>query len=196
MELKKVLVDGLQVETTEAGAHAITKLLNDLQTSSARITDLQKAHETALAAKDAIIATKDKEMAAKDAALDAAKAKIVSDAELDKRVIARATLVNTAKAIAKDVKIEGLSDAAIRKAVVAAVLGDDVVKDKTETYIDARFDILVEEAAKKNGNDGGDQHVDSFRQIRQDSVVGLTDADKARIAAETAQRDAWKQKVA
>lgn len=192
MELKKVLVDGLQVETTDAGAHAITKLLKDLETSAANIAQLTKAHETALAAKDAVIASKDKELATKDAALEDAKKKIVSDADLDKRVQARADLVNTAKAIAKDVKIEGLSDAAIRKAVVAAVLGDAAVKDKTETYIDARFDILVEDAAKA-ANDGGtgNDNNDAFRNVRRDAAV-VTDVDKVRLEAEKRERDAWK----
>lgn len=192
MELRKVLVDGLQVETTEAGAHAITKLTKDLQTSAASIADLNTTHAAAIAAKDAVIAAKDKELAAKDAALDAAKAKIVSDADLDKRVAARSALIDTARRIAKDVKTDGLSDADVRRATVAAVLGDELVKGKTETYIDARFEILVEDAEKAGGKD-----TDAFRDTRQQGFASVvTDADKVRMAIEAEERNAWKGKAA
>lgn len=139
--LRKILVDGLQVETTDAGAAAIEKLMNDKKAVEAKLADAETAHKTAIAAKDA-------ELAKKDAELDAEKAKVLSDADLDKRVQDRAALVTVAGAIAKDVKTDGLSDADIRKAVVAAKLGDDAVKDKTAAYIDARFDILAEDSAK------------------------------------------------
>lgn len=198
MDLKKILVDGLEVETTDAGARAINKLLGDLRSSAAKIDELNTAHATALAAKDAVIAAKDKELATKDAELDATKAKIISDADLDKRVQARADLVNTAKAIAKDVKTEGLSDAAIRKAVVVAVLGDGAVKDKAEAYIDARFEILAEEAAKNNndgGGGGGGNDNDAFRNVRRDASA-VADAEKARLDAEKREREAWKTKAA
>ena len=145
-QLRKVLVDGLQVETTDAGAAAIEKLTSDKSVLLKSIADAEAAHQAAIAAKDA-------EIAKKDAELDDVKAKVLSDADLDKRVQDRAALVNVAKAIAKDVKTEGLSDADIRKAVVADKLGADAIKDKASAYIDARFDILAEDAAKKPGTD-------------------------------------------
>lgn len=137
--LRKVLVDGLQVETTDAGAQAIEKLMKDLATSAARFTDAEKAHADAIKAKDA-------ELAKKDAEIDSLKAKVLDGAALDAAVQARGDLIAKAKAIAPDVKTDGQSDAAIRKAVVVAKLGD-VMKDKADAYIDARFDILAEDAA-------------------------------------------------
>lgn len=139
--LRKVMVDGLQVETTDAGAAAIDKLTKDKQAVETRLADAEKNHEKALATKDA-------ELAKKDAEIDDLKGKVLDDAALDARVQARSALVDTARKIAKDVKVEGLNDAAIRKAVVTAKLGDAAVKDKTDAYIDARFDILAEEAGK------------------------------------------------
>ncbi|WP_454686845.1 DUF2213 domain-containing protein [Agrobacterium leguminum] len=139
--LRKMLVDGLQVETTDAGAAAIEKLLGDKKALETRLDDAEKAHQAALAAKDA-------ELAKKDAAIDAEKAKVLSDADIDKRVQARADLITVAKSIAKDVKTEGLSDAAIRKAVVVAKFGDAAIAGKPDAYVDARFDLLVEDAAK------------------------------------------------
>jgi hypothetical protein len=144
--LRKVLVDGLQVETTDAGAAAIEKLTSDKAALSKSLADAEKAHADAIAAKDA-------ELAKKDAEIDDIKAKVLSDADLDKRVQDRAALITVAKTIAKDVKTDGLSDADIRKAVVSDKLGADAIKDKAQAYIDARFDILAEDAAKANDTD-------------------------------------------
>ncbi|RWE96458.1 DUF2213 domain-containing protein [Mesorhizobium sp.] len=147
-KLRTVLVDGLSVETTDQGAQAIEKLLKDLQSSAAKLADSETKHQTAIAAKDA-------DLAKAHAERDDAKAKVFDAAALDKLVQARADLISKAKAIAKDVKTEGLSDAAIRKAAVAARLGDAGIADKADAYIDARFDILVEDAVKDAG--GADQ---------------------------------------
>lgn len=165
--LRKVLVDGLQVETTDAGAQAIDKLQNALRDSAAKIEALTTEHAKALAAKDS-------DLAKAHAERDAEKAKVLSDADLDKRVTARADLIGKAKAVAKDVKTDGLSDAAIRKAAVTAALGDEAVKDKADAYIDARFDILVEDAAKARP--------DAFRQAVQSGVQPVNDANASAKA--------------
>lgn len=181
--LRTVVVDGLSVTTTDQGAQAISKLLKDLESSAAKLTALATDHATAIAAKD-------KDLAKKDAEVDGLKAKVLSDADLDKRVAARADLIGKAKAIAKDVKTDGLSDAAIRKAAVAAKLGDAAIADKTDAYIDARFDILVEDAVKDAG--GADQ----FRTV---VAGGLKAVDTAPAAtAHKAMTDhlsgAWQNK--
>lgn len=174
MTLKTVTVDGIPVEVTDQGATVIGTLQQRLADANTKFADAEKAHQTALAAKDA-------ELAKKDAEIDALKGKILSDADLDKRVQARADLITKAHAIAKDVKTEGLSDAAIRKAVVVAKLGDAAVADKSEAYIDARFDMLVEDASK-NG-------ADPFRTVVQQGLSQVSDADKVVT-------DAYSQMVA
>lgn len=162
MATKTVMVDGLQVETTDAGAQAIEKLTKDRDDARKALSDANVAHTAAIAAKDA-------ELAKKDAAIDAEKAKVVDAAALDKLVAARANLVTVAKVIAKDVKTDGLSDADIRKAVVVAKLGDAAVKDKAPAYIDARFEILAEDAVKAAGGS------DAFRN----TVIGGLQTDAA-----------------
>ncbi|PDT55045.1 MULTISPECIES: DUF2213 domain-containing protein [Sinorhizobium] len=185
MDLRKILVDGLTVETTDQGAQAITKLQKDLESSAAKFADAEKAHQVALAAKDA-------ELAKKDAEIDALKGRILSDAELDKRVQARADLVAKASVLAKDVKTEGLSDAAIRKAVVVAKLGDAAIADKSEAYIDARFDMLVEDASKGGG-------ADPFRIAVQQGLSQVSDASASATAHKAMVSDlesAWQTKGA
>lgn len=163
MTLKTVTVDGIPVEVTDQGATVITTLQSRLVDANTKFTDAEKAHQTALAAKDA-------DLAKKDAEIDALKAKVLSDADIDKKVQSRADLVTVAKAIAKDVKCDGLSDADIRKAVVIAKVGDAAIKDKPAAYIDARFDLLVEDAAKGAA--------DPFAAVVKDGLKPADGADK------------------
>lgn len=145
--MQRVAIDGLTIETTDQGAEALAKLQKQM-------TDAKAAHESAKATADAdhakAIAAKDAEIAKRDAEIDALKAKVLDGAALDKAVADRADLLAKAKAIAPDVKTDGLSDADIRKAVVTARLGD-AVNGKADAYIDARFDILAEDAEASGG---------------------------------------------
>ncbi|WP_138438584.1 DUF2213 domain-containing protein [Marinobacter alexandrii] len=143
--LRTVVVDGLSVSTTDQGAQAIEKLQNDVKAAQTAVADAKSESTKAVEAKDA-------EIAKKQAEIDDLKSKVLDDAALDKRVQERADLVGKAKTIAKDLKTTGVSDADIRKAAVVAKLGDEAVKDKPQAYIDARFDILVEDSAS-NPND-------------------------------------------
>lgn len=160
MTLKTVTVDGIPVEVTDQGAIVIATMQKRLDDANATSTKVLADHAAALA-------DKDKALAAKDAEIDGLKAKVLDAAALDKLVADRAGLISLAGAIAKDVKTTGLSDADIRKAVVSAKLGDAAVKDKPQAYIDARFDILAEDAGKT---------VDPFRKVVGDGIKPLGDA--------------------
>ncbi|MDE0922390.1 DUF2213 domain-containing protein [Aurantimonas coralicida] len=139
------------------------------------LADAENAHTVAVAAKD-------EEIAKAHAALDDAKAKILSDTDLDKRVQDRGDLVALAGAIAKDVKTTGVSDADIRKAVVVAKLGDAAVEGKSAAYVDARFDILAEDAKK-----GADPVAKALADGKPAPVT-----DNGQTAYEARLGDAWK----
>ena len=148
--------------------------------SAKTLQDAQDAHKVALDAKDA-------ELAKKDAEIDDLKGKVLSDAGIDKRVADRTKLIGDAAKVDGVVKTEGLSDAAIRKAVVTAKLGDDALKDKSDAYIEARFDALVEAADA----DKPDQFADAMKSgIVLDS--GMSEADKAYAEHLAEMSDAWK----
>lgn len=131
---QKVVVDGISYEMSDQGAQLVARL----QKQVADASEKEKDKEKEIAKKDAELATKD----AKIAELE--KAQITGDA-LDSAVAARGDLIDRAKRIAPKVETKGLSDAAIKKAVVVARVGD-AMKDKSEAYIDARFDMLADEA--------------------------------------------------
>ena len=137
--LKTVVVDGLSVSTTDQGALAITKLQAEVKDAQQATADAKKDMNGMKNENDAMIGKLQAE-------IDDLKGKAMDDAAIDKRVQDRAELIGKAKVIAKDLATTGLSDADIRKATVAAKLGDAAIKDKSEAYIDARFDILAEDS--------------------------------------------------
>lgn len=152
--LKTLIVDGLTVETTEDSVDAVRKIADAKSLAVKALTDANVEHK-------AVLATKDAELAAKDAEIDALKASKLSDADIDAMVQARSDLLAKAKLVA-DADFTGLSDADIKKAAVVAKLGDAAIAGKTEAYIDARFDILVESVGNadpfaKAMNDGQPQ---------------------------------------
>lgn len=138
--LRKVLVDGLQVETTEAGEVAINALKAKVADSADRLTAANDAHAASIAAKDS-------EIAKRDAEIDDLKAKVMDAAALDAKVAARSDLIASAKKVA-DLDYTGKSDAEIRKMAVAKKFGDAAIADKSDVYVEARFDIAVADSAK------------------------------------------------
>lgn len=129
-----VLVDGLSVETTDAGAQALEKLMKDAATR-------QAAHDQAMALKDADLARKDKEV-------EDLKAKVLDSAALNKMVADRVDLITKAKGLHAGLVTDGKDASAIRRDVVSAVKGQTMVADKSDAYIEALFDLLVADAAK------------------------------------------------
>jgi hypothetical protein len=127
------------------------------------------------------LATKDGELATKDAEIDDLKSKLLSDADIDKRVNDRADLIATAKSIA-DKDYSGLSDADIRKTAVAAKLGQQTIEDKSDDYVQARFDILADDADE-----------DPVRTAIRSGDAGNGDAaDKAHSKMVDGMQNAWK----
>jgi len=174
VKLTTITVDGLSVETTDAGAQAISKLTHELADARKNLKDEQTNHSEALAAKD-------KELATKDAEIDNLKSKILTDADLDHRVNDRADLIATAKTVA-DKDYTGKSDSDIRKMAVAAVLGQSAIDGKSDDYVQARFDILAEDAGQ-----------DPVRKIIKagDAQSGNT-VDQAHSAMVSHLSNAWK----
>lgn len=138
MTLKTITVDGLPVETTDAGIAAIEKMRGLLTVSDKALADERAAHEKTKADKDA-------EAAKKDVEIEDLKKKVVDGAALDALVADRAAVVTKAKALDPNVVTDGKTNAEIKR----AVLGDSV-KDKSEAYVDAAWDMKAAETGPNN----------------------------------------------
>jgi hypothetical protein len=139
MTLRKIMVDGLEVEVTDAGATAIAKLQKTIADMEYKAKEKEEDDEKKMAAKEV-------EIAKKDAQIADLQGKVLDEAALDKLVADRADLISRAKALDAKVVTDGKSAAEIKKAVVVSRLGD-TVKDKSAAYIDAAFDLLGDEKA-------------------------------------------------
>lgn len=145
--LTKRADDAERAASASAAAHDKALAAKDADHAKA-LAGKDAEHAKAVAAKDAEISEKEKALAAKDAEIDSLKEKVLDDAAIDARVAERSDLIGKARAIAPKIETKGLSDAAIRKAAVVAALGDTVINGKSEAYIDARFDILIDALEK------------------------------------------------
>jgi hypothetical protein len=166
--LKTVTVDGLSIEVTDQGAQVIAKLQTTISEMAASSKKVLADHATALADRDATIAKRDSDIAE-------LKKQVLDAAGVDKLVAERADGIARVKLVAADVKPEGLSLPQMRREAVRLRLGDEAVKDKSEAYIDARFDILAEEAAKAAGGR------DTFREAAR-GAAPANDANPAAAA--------------
>lgn len=126
--LKKIIFDGITIETTEAGIQAIDKL-------TMQLADAEKK-----------LAAKDTELGEKDSEIERQKKKALPPEAVDKLVEDRAALVGNAKKVIKDFDPAGKDAATIRRTVVQMKLGDAAIKDRADAYVEARFDGLVEDA--------------------------------------------------
>ena len=138
-ETRTVTIDGLPVQTDDTGAKIVEKLIRDH-------IELQKTSKESLAAKD-------KELAKKDADLDKLKKekedmekKVLTPDAIDTMVKDRASLMADAMRIAPNADLKGLTVDEIKRKVVISARGEDCVKDKTQDYINARYDILLDDA--------------------------------------------------
>lgn len=137
MTTRTVVVDGISILTTDQGAEAIAKLQGQITKLIGDAATAATAHTEAITAKDTEIGTLKADLkTAKDAAnIDVSK--IVADrVALEKQVLA----------IDSTIDPTGKSDEELRKATVAAKLGDEMVKDAAPAEIAGMFKALTKDA--------------------------------------------------
>lgn len=139
--MTKITLDGLIVDLADADAvkAAFAKKDAALADAAKALTDATAAH--------------DKAIAAKDTEIDALKGKVVDQAAIDALADAKAAVAERGRKLLGDKlpDLKGLSVADCRRKIVAAKLGDDAVADKSDDYVEARFDHLADaEPTKSN----------------------------------------------
>jgi len=133
VSLRKMQVDGITIEATEQAAEAIQRLQSQL--SDAR-SDADRRLTESQAKLDKL-----------QAELDDARSKVMTDAQLEKRVAERSKLIADARSIRADIRTDGLTDSQVRRAAVAAVRGESAVADKSDAYVEASFDLILADTA-------------------------------------------------
>jgi len=151
---KKVKFGDVTIEVSEQAAEAIEALTEQLK----------QAKEEAQASADA----KDKELAEKDGEIEKLKGNSMTADKLDAAIAERVAIIADAKKIA-DLDYSKKSPADIRRAAVAAVIGDDKLKDKSDAYVEARFDVLLDTAS--NQQEKQTQNVSDFNDAYEKKLT-------------------------
>lgn len=192
METKKlstVVLDGINYEAAPEVANALAK-------SQARVTEL----ETKLDATDAKVKETATERDALKAKVDAFEKRDLSS-EISEGVKARTTLLDMArKALPAEqhAKIDEMSDAEIKKAVVVAKLPSFRLDGRSDQEVAIAYDIAVAEVARTDeDNREREQAIGEQRRVtapRQDAIEDTLDAAVKR--AEERISNQWKQPAA
>lgn len=134
-DLVKIVRDGIPVEVTNDAK----TIIDGLDAKIKKLTDDLAAANTQVGTLTATVSTKDGEIAALNSKLtDAA----LTPAKLDAAVAARAKIVDAAKLIKADIAIDGKTDAEIKRAAVAAKLGDAAAA-MDDAAINGAFAVLA-----------------------------------------------------
>ncbi|TNE38325.1 MAG: DUF2213 domain-containing protein [Sphingomonadales bacterium] len=135
----KITLDGLVVDLSDAAAveAAIKKFQDAATAAQAELADAKAKISTLTGEKVAL----EKQVADAKSDLDPAK--------LDQRVADRASLVAKAKAIKSDIVTDGQTDAAIRKAIVVAKLGD-AASAMDDGAISGAFAVIAKDIETKD----------------------------------------------
>lgn len=193
--LKKIFVDGIQVEMEERDVQVVEKRLGTLERelSAAQAalataqttaqTDAAKA-ATEVANAKAEVQNKDAEIVTMKKQLDDAK---VSPDKLDQMADARVAVKQRAKALLDSVVLDKKTDAEIRRQVVNAKLGD-VAKDWNDDMISASFNTLAVDTSVNHGN-GLDRVINV---VRNNDSNGVDDINKSYNQYATDISNRWK----
>ena len=155
---RTVIIDGLSVITTDAGAQALEKLQGQIKDGAKALADAETAHTTTIADKEEEIGTL---KADKKTLEDAA----VTPEKMTKMIADRVALESVVKSVDSKIETSNVSDSDLRKAVVSAVYGEDMVKDATDAELTGMFKAAAKDAM---------QDKDSFADAHKNGVIHKT----------------------
>lgn len=186
---KTMIVDGFPIaDVSPAAEMVIVKLQDQIAKLNTSASTLATDHAKVLADRDVKIG----ELTAENKKLtDAA----LTGDKLDQMVADRANLVSVATKLVPDLQIKGLSDAAIKTAVVKAKLGDDAVKDQNDAAIGGMFTVIARDVKTDDTTDAVRQAFVSPTPAQTQTVKDANDP-RGYEARNRRLQDAWKDQPA
>ena len=135
----KYRVDGVEYEVSEQAKQALerdeVKRADALKAKEAEVAAARAEADKSKARVDALA----EELTKKDAELKAAPEKVRASIQARVDLEAKARDV-----LGKETKLDGLDDAAVKRAVLAKLSPNLKLDGQSEAYIDARFDVALE----------------------------------------------------
>jgi hypothetical protein len=188
--MPKITIDGVELEVADAStALAIT---TKMRSDALKIEQLGKDVEKARKDADEAQAKTD----TVQAKLDTAEEKLKERQDADVPALVRARLELERKAaplLPADTKLDALTDRQVKEAVIKAVSPSVDLSQKSDAYVEARFDAAIEDGASRQNHTGATrQGATPPPAGRQDSQQRV-DHDAARQQMIEDNRNAWKK---
>jgi len=187
----RVRMDGA-AEMVVTATHGDTNM-DELKKALAQIAELTVARDMEKARADTAetkVAELEGKLDAEKARADAAeKARTDAAEALAGQIQARVDLQTAAlKVLGDDLALGKMTDREIKVAVVKKVDGAEIADDKADAYVDARFDVAIERAAK------ADESLAETRKTAETATKSDNEdaTEKARADMIAAQRNAWR----
>lgn len=194
-KMEKVMIEGKEFEASPELAAALKahmekmaamqSELDGMKEKAPAMDEMKKDKEAMQAKMDAMSADLEKAKTDLKANMDS-----VDEKAIEAKVRARFSLIETAKRfVAKDAKIDEMSDVEIKKAVIKSDLPNVVLDGKSDEYVAASFDYIVERtkaADEKLANLGK-------KMTSQNKDADVGSPEEARKRAMERAASAWKQ---
>ena len=172
--MQTLLIDGLPVQVEDSAAPLVKSLLD-------KVAKMVSDHSATITAKDGTIGELTAKLADAEKRANVDVAKLVAD---------RAALLSSAGKIVKDTDLSALNDADIRRKVVGAKFGPEVIKDASDDHIAGMFRVAI--AASDASAGGGDPLQHAFAGDKA-PVINHNGQQFDAAAALTARDAAWKK---
>lgn len=192
--MTKCTVNGVEYECSEQLAGAIVSALEkrkqEMAGAQQEATDAKAAMEAQKGEMDKVQAKADA-LEKEVAELKAAK---LDDKAILTKVIARRKVEDLAKKVLPaDTKFDELTDIELKKAVVKATCPETKLDDKSEIYVEARFDHICE--THKDGAD--DKLAEALRKQNSSRMDGASagSSEEARKKSMKQDAEAWKKPI-
>lgn len=177
IQMAKLKINGVEVEIQDSVAPMVKQVLDTNETLKQEVIDAKADTDKVQAKLDASTEENDK-----------LKGQQVTDAQIQEKAEKLVTVWNDAAILDKEYDCKGKTEAEIKRGIVEKVLGD-AVKDKSDAYIEARFDTLVEDKQAELKDPLSKAFKDSAHQS-----ADVIDAAEARQKAVERKQNAWKGK--
>jgi len=166
--MAKMTINGIELEINDSAAPSVKMVVDSNEKLTSDLLDANKSVDTLQAKLDASI----------DEVKDL-KSKVVTDADIAKKANVIVALQKDVSLVDKDFNFAEKSTEVVRREVVSKMVKDSDFKDKSDAYIEARFDAIIDSAktAKKDpltgefkNADFSDDVTDLVAKARQNKI--------------------------
>lgn len=194
--MEKFMLNGKEFEVAPELALAIKAMMTEMEDLKGKMADMSAMEKDTQDQKDegALKEMNDQLQAKVDALTEEVKTfkEKNHDADIEKKVRERLSLIKNAEKVVSDevkTKLDTMSDMEIKKAVIIACSPKAELNEKTDSYVQARYDMAVETIDEHVNDELGN----TILENRKNKDGEDSDSEKARKKYQDAALKAWEK---